>query len=241
MADPIVLIAAETAFLHGQLHLHQKSMDKAINKSVNRLAENLLKTAEEDAEFLSSTIKRKEQIIKSLQASWRKAFDEKQMLMNKLEKLKLAGMNGKLGVDTLRIENDKLRENNDKLREENEKLKAKYKAKRRIIRQYKLLFDEIEAEKYDEDPNEEDGTPSEDSAGVEDISMIDKEALMNDEDSDETDPEDSEFELDENDKAKMMKDEKERNEAAKEEEKERDEDEEIERAEKKEESVLEKE
>ena len=80
-----------------------------------------------------------------------------------------------------------------KLREENKQLKAKNKAKARKIRQYKLLLEEVLGDGYDDDPDEEDGTPSEESEGAEDVGMIDAEKLLNEEASDDSEPDDSDL------------------------------------------------
>ena len=136
---------------------------------------------------------RKDEIIKRLQLLIKRTAEENRLLKNELNKSDSAKMKSEM----------------NKLRGENKKLKAKCKAKAIALRQYELLLDDIAPDVYREDPDEEDGPPSDDSAGAEDIEMdgvTDSQVpSSNPEDSDESDPEDSDFELDEKDKAKMMK------------------------------------
>ena len=195
-----MIIDEELGVIQAQLCVNKTMMEKEINRAIGRLAKELQKS-ELKIYDLNLKLTRKEAIIKQLQASLKKVFKERDALENKLKNVDLAEMNkNKLEMD--------------ELREEIKKLKAKNKEKARKIRQYKLLLEDIIPDEYEEDPDEEDGVPSEDSSGAEDIEMVDKEALLNDEESDVTDPEDSEFELDEEDKAKMKKDEKKTDEAA---------------------------
>ena len=196
-----MIIDEELGVIQAQLCVNKTMMEKEINRAIGRLAKELQKS-ELKIYDLNLKLTRKEAIIKQLQASLKKVFKERNVLENKLKNVDLAEMNkNKLEMD--------------ELREEIKKLKAKNKEKARKIRQYKLLLEDIIPDECEEDPDEEDGVPSEDSSGAEDIEMVDKEALLNDEESDVTDPEDSEFELDEEDKAKMKKDEKKTDEAAK--------------------------
>ena len=191
----------ELELVHAQLNANRIIMEKEINRAIHRLGEQL-----EELELkifnLNSKLSRKEAIIKQLQASLKTVFNSKKMLENKLK-----------NVDLAEISKNKFEM--DELRKEIENLRVKNKEKARKIRQYKLLLEDVAPDEYEEDPDEEDGCPSKDSSGVEDIEMIDKEALLNDEESDTTDPSDSDFELDEEDKAKMEKDKKKRDDAAK--------------------------
>ena len=208
----MIIIAEEKAFIAQRLNLHQTQTGKEIDKAVQRLANKLLKNAESRITYVSSVLKRKDAAIGQLQATLRKVVNDKHVLVNKLKAVKFGEMNkikfemdksaGK-NVDTLEIK---------KLREENKQLKAKNKAKARKIRQYKLLLEEVLGDGYDDDPDEEDGTPSEESEGAEDVGMIDAEKLLNEESSDDSDPDDSDYVLDEED---MSPEPKKRNEAAK--------------------------
>ena len=196
------IIHEEFALFVAELRSSRTTIDQAIGR-ISVLAECLRKS--------ELKLARKDKIIERLQVLLRRNADEQRILKNELKKSNLVKINrNKLEMD--------------KLREENKKLKAKYKAKAVALRQYELLMDDMAPEIFAEDPDEEDGIPSEDSAGAEDIKMggdtgCDTEsqaASSNQEDSDETDPEDSDFELDEKDKAKIMKEE-ERKEVSKEE------------------------
>ena len=201
------MIDDEISTLKAELSANKAMVEKKVIGAIHRLAAEL-KKSEVEIENLKLKLKRKETIIKHLQASLQKLYSNKMKLEDKLR-----------GVDLAEMKKIKL-EMND-LREEIKKLKAKNKKKAQQISQYKLLMDDMMPDDYEEDPDEEDGAPSEDSSGAEDIIMldknekVDKEALLNDEECDSTDPEDSDFELDEKDKAKMKKYEKRREEAAK--------------------------
>ena len=211
----MIIIAEEQAFIAGRLNLHQKQTGKEIDKAVERLANKLLKNAESRITYVSSVLRRKDTAIGRLQASLRKVVNEKRILLNELKAVKLGEMNRiKLEMDKSAGKNVDILEIN-KLREENKELKAKNKAKARKIRQYKLLLEEVLGDGYDDDPDEEDGTPSEESEEAEDVTMIDAEKLLNEEASDDSDPDDSDFELDDTDKRKMALDSKKRNKAAK--------------------------
>ena len=106
----------------------------------------------------------------------------------------------------------------EKLKEEMKVLKSKNKAKRIKLKKYKLILDNIASEQYDDDMDEEDGIPSEEEEG-EDIEFSDvemnaagAERLLNEDDGDTgSDSEDSDFELDQDDKdeAEMDKNDKE--------------------------------
>ena len=212
------IIAEQEAFIVGRLHLYQKKMDTEIHKAVHHLADELLNISESRITHLSSVLARKDEVIKKLQGSLRKLMKERDMLKNELNvnDVKLDGMNeNKLKMDKS-AEMNEIKLKMDRLIKENKELKEKYKAKKKKIKQFELLFDDVIGDGYAEDLDEEDGTPSEDSGEAEDISMVDKEVLMNDDgDSDDSDGDDSEFELDDEDKIKMMKDEMKRKKVAK--------------------------
>ena len=196
-----MLIDEELSMVQAQLTSNQIIMEKEIKRAIHRLGKQI-NDLEVQIRILNSRLSRKEAVIKRLQASLKSVFNRKKLLEDKLKHVDLAE------ISETKIEMDKLRGEIKHLRKKN-------KIKAGKIMEYELLLQDVAPEEFEEDPDEEDGSPSEDSSGAEDIDMIDTEVLLNDEQSTSTDPNDSDFELDEKDKAKMEKDMKKRDKTAK--------------------------
>lgn len=186
-----------------QLALFQTDLYQAVKGRINELADDLCR----NENILKDKITRKDKIIAQLQRSYKKLYAENKLLKEELDNLELS--RGSLGVEEV-----------NKLKEKIKMLKNENKVKSRKLKEYKLALDDAVAKKYADDPDEKDGTPSEEEEsdienieeGVEtDVEMgilahrkVDGEALLNeDEEEDDgegNDTEDSEFELEKADK-----------------------------------------
>ena len=177
-------IDQELAYIQARLHSHQNNVIygiKGMQKSIDELAVHITQ--------LQLKSHRKDLVIKGLQGTLRKIVKAKKMLEDKLG---LAEMDG--GYTEV-----------DVLRKENKALKDKLKDKSRKIRQYKLHLADVIGDEYEEDPDEEDGEPSEDSTGAEnitDIEMGDPKTLLEESDSDNDT--DSDFVIEEEDDKKAV-------------------------------------
>ena len=128
-----------------------------LQKTINDLAKQVIDDAERNrAEQmkLRGKLERKENVIKQLQALLRKEHIQKEKMEMELNKL---------GADPW-ANNKEIGE----LRETVKALKAKNKQYRLSIRNLKLKLDDQLESAYEDDPDEEDGDPSEDSEGAED-------------------------------------------------------------------------
>ena len=188
-----------------QLAVVRAELNQGLDKYINGLADDLMR----NENVLTDKIKRKDKIIKMLQAAYKKLHAEKKLLEKKLKNVELPTAN--LGMAEMK-----------RLKEDIKILRAKNKAKQRKIRKFRLILDNISAEQYDDDPDEEDdpveedGIPSEDeeeNIQHEDVEMdvADAEALLNEDDEDEdedSDPDDSDFELNKADEDEGERDKK---------------------------------
>ena len=173
-------------------------------------ANRLLKEELDDCKLSRGTLE-VEEVIK-LKEKIEMLKDENRLLKEELDKCKLS--RGKLSRDNLKVEEV------IKLKEKIEMLKDENKAKSRKLKKYKLALDNAVAEKYADDPDEEDGTPSEEEeADIEDFEedaetdvemgtlahrKIDGASLLNEDEEEDSgegnDTEDSEFEIEKADK-----------------------------------------
>ena len=175
-------IDQDLAYIQAKLNSHQNNVIygiKGMQKSIDDLAVHITQ--------LQLKSHRKDMVIKGLQGTLRKIVKDKKMLEKKFG---LAEMDG--GYTEI-----------DVLRKENKALKDKLKDKRRKIRQYKLHLADVIDDEYEEDQDEEDGEPSEDSTGAEnitDIEMGDPKTLLEESDSDT----DSDFVIEEEDDKKAV-------------------------------------
>ena len=207
-------IDEEFALLQALLHSHQNDMikkTKAMHKALDKLQDNIYDDIKgindvvdelaavyyhEESKF-TSKLKRKEMAIKGLQATLRNRIKDKNDDENKFVK---SENDNKLIENGEKSEINLLKKEIKALKEEIQALKAKVKAKGRKIRQYKLTLADYVDDEYREDVDEEDGDPSEDSSGVDDIEMDEPvkkapaDVLL---EESETDPDDSEYDPDE--------------------------------------------
>ena len=164
-----------------------------------------------------ATIKRKNKIICDLQALLRRISQEKKQLESALADVYLSR---KGSAD------NNASEEIAKLKRQCKELKAKLNRRAVKIQQYRLALDDFKDDGYDEDPDESDGTPDADSDGAVDID-VEMDGGDNDENPDDDsvvgDAEDSDFELDDIEKAKMEQNEETSPEAEEEEEEEEEE------------------
>lgn len=177
-----------------QLAVVRAELNQGLDKYINGLADDLMR----NENVLTDKIKRKDRIIKMLQAAYKKLHAEKKLLEKKLKNVEIPTAN--LGMAEMK-----------RLKEDIKILKAKNKAKQRKIRKFRLILDNISAEQYDDDPDEEDGIPSEDEGEDVEMDVADAEALLNEDDEDgdeDSDPDDSDFELNKADKDEGEKDKK---------------------------------
>ena len=196
MEEEIALVLADQTHLINQI----KRSQKAIN--------NLSSIAKQTENSLHLKVKRKEQIIKALQASLKKIAADKKKLEQEPQNTHSAKRDTELLSEMKKVmkENADLKEtierlnSNERNNERNEDesqiatLTDKLKRKAKKIRNLKLLLaDYAEDEIYADDPDEKDGTPDV-VDDAEDIEMQDAKELLEESESEEyEDPEDSDF------------------------------------------------
>lgn len=228
-------ISDDLALLYAELQSKQRKIQTTFVNNVANMTVNAVKQSNKSLEL---KLKRKDKIIAGLKVSLRKISEDKKILEAKLIantnvatviarsdseleilrktraelQAKLTELQAKLientNVATVQASDSEL----EIWKKRCVELKAKNKRKQRKIQQYRLALEDAGGDGYDDDPDEEDGVPSDDSDGAEDIEMEDvetevsKEALLNDEVTDEdTDPDDSDFELNDKEKSKLAK------------------------------------
>ena len=198
----------EITLLQAQLQSNIKTIEEGVAKAVESVARN----CQRKLDGMRALSRRKDNAISALRLSLRNriAAENRSNALNaaKIAKLKdtLKGLGREVLI--LRAAMKKARKEMEDLRKENQALRAKNKEKGRKIKQYKLHLDDVkDGAKYCDDEDESDGTPSDDSSGAEDIKMMDEDMLLNADEADSTDPEDSEYDPKNDGKVILAKDE----------------------------------